>query len=77
MYEASQLRMLYEQMWQNLAFERYGVELDDKRLQEFIEMTLNPIKEEQFSSEQEELEILYYLADALGYSIDEIVKNQS
>lgn len=69
--------MLYEQMWQNLAFERYGVELDDKRLQEFIEMTLNPIKEEQFSSEQEELEILYYLADALGYSIDEIVKNQS
>ncbi|TWI57803.1 hypothetical protein [Halalkalibacter nanhaiisediminis] len=71
-YEDSQLRMLYERTWQDLTFERYGVELDEERLQEIIEMTLNPIKEEQISSEQkEELEILFYLADALGYSIDE------
>ena len=35
-------------------------------------MTLNPIKEEQLSSEQEEeLEIFFYLSGALGYSIDE------
>ncbi|MGO4889443.1 hypothetical protein ACJ2A9_16975 [Anaerobacillus sp. MEB173] len=70
-YEDSQLRMLYEKTWQDLAFERYGVELDEERLQEIIEMTLNPIKDEQLSSEQEELEILFYLSDALGYSIDE------
>lgn len=71
-YEDSQLRMLYEQKWQGLAFERYGVELDEERLQEIIEMTLNPIKGEKLSSEQdEELEIPFYLADALGYSIDE------
>lgn len=70
-YEDSQLRMLYERTWQDLAFERYGVELDEERLQEIIEVILNPIKEEHNSSEQEELEILFYLADALGYSIDE------
>ncbi|MDV2583496.1 hypothetical protein [Alkalibacillus haloalkaliphilus] len=71
-YEHSQLRMLYEQTWKDLAFERYGVELDEERLREIIEMSLNPLKEENLSSERdEELEIPFYLADALGYTIDE------
>ncbi|WP_096153560.1 hypothetical protein [Bacillus sp. FJAT-45066] len=63
-YEDSQLYMLYEQTWQDLAFERYGVELNEERLQEILEITLNPLKEEEF-------EIPYYLANALGYSINE------
>ena len=70
-YEDSQLRMLYEQTWQDLAFEKYGVELDKERLEEIVEMTLNPIKEELSSEQEEELEILIYLSGALGYSIDE------
>ena len=43
-YEDSQLRMLYEQTWQDLAFEKYGVELDEERLEEIVRMTFKPYK---------------------------------
>lgn len=71
-YEDSQLRMLYEQTWQDLAYKKYGVSFDEERLQEITEMALQSVTEEKFSSEKEpDFEILFYLADALGYSIEE------
>ena len=69
-YEDSQLRMLYEQTWKDLAFERYGVRLDEGKLHEIIEMNINQIKE--LSPEQgEDIEIFYYFLNALEYSIDD------
>ncbi|MDG5471303.1 hypothetical protein P6709_06055 [Jeotgalibacillus sp. ET6] len=66
-YERSQLKKLYEKTWQDVALERYEVTLDEERLQVIIEETLQPVKEEK----ENEIEIQFYLADSLGYSIDD------
>ncbi|WP_280771379.1 hypothetical protein [Salipaludibacillus daqingensis] len=70
-YEHSQLRMLYEQTWQDLAFERYGVEIEEDELQEMLDKYLTPLKEGVLSSQTSELETQLYLAEKLGYSVDE------
>lgn len=69
-YEDSQLRIQYEQAWHDLASERYGVDMDEERLEEIIERRLPPLQE---SVEKNDLYV--YLADELGYSLDEFFYN--
>lgn len=72
-YEGSQLRMLYEETWQELAFERYGVTLEEERVEDMIEEELKPLIEDALSSEEDgELDIQRYLADESGYSLEEL-----
>ena len=70
-YKDSQLRRLYEETWQSLANERYGVELEEERLKEIIEINVTPVKEILSSDKEHDLEMPLYLAELLGYSIDE------
>ncbi|ARK29949.1 hypothetical protein [Halalkalibacter krulwichiae] len=71
-YEDSQLRILYEQTWQELALERYGVQLEEEKLQEILETSLRPLKESVLTSEEEQEDgVHHYFAEALGYSLDE------
>lgn len=65
--EDSQLRRLYEDTWKQFAFEKYGVKIDEQRLQEVIEMTISDMKNSNLVQGTD----IFYLAEKLGYSIEE------
>ncbi|MBM7095218.1 hypothetical protein JSY36_05560 [Bacillus sp. H-16] len=72
-YENSQLRLQYEETWKDLAVERYGIQVEEERLQEIIEKDATALKDDVFSPDNPERDTQLYLAEELGYSVDEYV----
>lgn len=69
--EDSKLRMLYESAWQELAYEKYGISVEEEQFEDFVNTYLEHLnKVLDMEAEIQGIDF-NYLAEALDYSLEQ------